>query len=113
MSALAWLFAAAVGAPAPAGLPSVQRVVLTTSLGPIEIEVNLEAAPITAANFLKYVDARHYDGGVFHRTVRLDNQPDAAVKIEVVQAGVNPVRAHEGWAPIQLERTQKTGLKRL
>ncbi len=34
-------------------------------------------APITAANFLKYVDAGHYDGGTWHRTVKMDNQPES------------------------------------
>jgi peptidyl-prolyl cis-trans isomerase A (cyclophilin A) len=98
-------------APAPAALPSVATVVLTTDLGVIEIEVDRTAAPITAANFLKYVDAGRYDGGRFHRTVRLDNQPDSKAKIEVVQAGVDPRREHEDWAPIQIERTRDTGLK--
>jgi peptidyl-prolyl cis-trans isomerase A (cyclophilin A) len=67
-------------------------------------------APITAANFLKYVDLKHYDGGTFHRTVKMDNQPDNQIKIEVIQAGVNAERAKEGFPPIALERTNKTGL---
>ena len=46
-------------------------------------------APGTAANFLKYVDAGHYNGGTFHRTVKMDNQPESTIKIEVIQAGVN------------------------
>jgi peptidyl-prolyl cis-trans isomerase A (cyclophilin A) len=94
----------------PAALPSFATVVLTTDLGDVEIEVDRANAPITAANFLKYVEAGHYDGGRFHRTVRLDNQPDNRIKIEVVQAGVDPRREHEAWAPIQIERTRDTGL---
>jgi len=61
-------------------------------------------------NFLKYVDAGHYDGGRFHRTVRMDNQPANKVKIEVVQAGVDPNKEKAGFAPIKLERTNQTGL---
>jgi peptidyl-prolyl cis-trans isomerase A (cyclophilin A) len=95
----------------PAALPSVARVLIQTSLGDIEVEVDRTAAPITSANFLKYVEAGRYDGGRFHRTVRLDNQPDNAVKIEVVQAGVDPRSERFDWAPIQLERTRDTGLK--
>jgi peptidyl-prolyl cis-trans isomerase A (cyclophilin A) len=95
----------------PAALPSYATVVLTTTLGDIEIEVDLGNAPVTAANFLKYVEAGRYDGGRFHRTVLPDNQPGNTVKIEVVQAGVDPRRQHEDWAPIQLERTRDTGLK--
>jgi peptidyl-prolyl cis-trans isomerase A (cyclophilin A) len=86
------------------------RVVVQTELGDIEIEVDSARAPVTAANFLKYVDLKHYDGGTFHRTVKMDNQPDNQIKIEVVQAGVDPDRAKEGLPPIALERTNKTGL---
>jgi peptidyl-prolyl cis-trans isomerase A (cyclophilin A) len=59
------------------------------------------------------VDAGHYEGGRFHRTVRADNQPQNRVKIDVVQAGVNPARAAEDFAPIALERTRDTGLRHL
>jgi len=86
------------------------HVVVQTELGDIEIEVDSGRAPGTAANFLKYVDLKHYDGGTFHRTVKMDNQPDNQIKIEVIQAGVNPDRAQEGFPPIPLERTNKTGL---
>jgi peptidyl-prolyl cis-trans isomerase A (cyclophilin A) len=86
-------------------------VVLRTSLGDIEIEVDEARAPATAQNFLRYVDGGYYDGGRFHRTVRLDNQPGKAVLIEVVQAGVNPTPARRGFEPIRLERTKDTGLR--
>ena len=105
---LAVLFAASSAA-AQSGSAS-PHVVVQTELGEIEIEVDTARAPGTAANFLKYVDAKHYDGGTFHRTVKMDNQPDNQIKIEVIQAGVNPDRAKEGFPPIPLERTNKTGL---
>jgi peptidyl-prolyl cis-trans isomerase A (cyclophilin A) len=87
------------------------RVRVQTELGDIVIEVDPVKAPITTANFLKYVDAGHYDGGVFHRTVKMDNQPESPVKIEVIQAGVNPDRAKEGSPAIALERTSVTGIR--
>ena len=86
------------------------RVRVQTELGDIVIEVDPVRAPLTTANFLKYVDGGHYDGGVFHRTVKMDNQPESTVKIEVIQAGVNPDRAKEGFAAIPLERTSVTGI---
>jgi peptidyl-prolyl cis-trans isomerase A (cyclophilin A) len=86
------------------------RVRVQTELGDILVEVDLAKAPVTAANFLKYVDAGHYDGGTWHRTVKMDNQPESTIKIEVIQAGVNPEKAKEGFPPIPLERTNKTGL---
>jgi peptidyl-prolyl cis-trans isomerase A (cyclophilin A) len=109
---MAALLAAAQGtAQQPAALPRMAAVVIETALGTIEVEVDEANAPVTAANFLKYVDAGHYDGGRFHRTVRPDNQPDNRVKIEVVQAGADPAREKDAWPAIQLERTNKTGLK--
>ncbi|MCL4524500.1 MAG: peptidylprolyl isomerase [Acidobacteria bacterium] len=86
------------------------RVVFETQLGNIELEIDTARAPVTAANFLRYVDAGFYDGGQFHRTVRLSNQPDKKVKIEVIQAGTNPARKKDDFPPIPLERTNKTGL---
>lgn len=44
-------------------------VVLDTSFGPITIELDQEKAPITASNFLKYVDSRFYDNLIFHRVM--------------------------------------------
>jgi len=104
---IASLLAGSGAAQSDTGTP---HVVVQTELGDIEIEVDSARAPGTAANFLKYVDLKHYDGGTFHRTVKMNNQPDNQVKIEVIQAGVNPDRTKDGFPPIALERTNKTGL---
>jgi len=104
---IASLLAGSGAAQSDTGTP---RIVVQTELGDIEIEVDSARAPGTAANFLKYVDLKHYDGGTFHRTVKMNNQPDNQVKIEVIQAGVNPDRSKDGFPPIALERTNKTGL---
>ena len=45
------------------------KVLLTTSLGDIEIELNAEKAPISTANFLAYVDSGYYAGTQFHRVI--------------------------------------------
>ena len=87
------------------------RVLVRTELGDIVLEVDTKRAPNTAANFLRYVDAGHYDGGTFHRTVKMDNQPDSPVKIEVIQAGVSADRAKDSFLPIPIERTSVTGLR--
>ncbi len=86
------------------------RVRVQTELGDIVVEVDQARAPITSANFLKYVDAGHYDGGRWHRTVKMDNQPESTIKIEVIQAGVNPEQAQRGFPAITLERTNVTGI---
>ena len=88
----------------------VIRVLIQTEVGDIEVELDADKAPNTVANFLKYVDGKHYDGGRFHRTVTPDNQPGNKVKIEVVQAGINPQKAKDEFKPIKLERTRDTGL---
>ncbi len=89
---------------------TLPHVVVHTELGDIEIEVDTARAPGTAANFLKYVDARHFDAGTWHRTVKMDNQPDNQIKIEVIQAAVNPDKVKDGFPPIPLERTNRTGI---
>jgi peptidyl-prolyl cis-trans isomerase A (cyclophilin A) len=85
------------------------HVVFSTDLGDFEVAVDRERAPVTAANFLRYVDAGHYNGGIFHRTVKLDNQPGNKVLIEVVQAGANSSSGPD-FPAIALERTNKTGI---
>ena len=87
------------------------RVRVQTTLGDIVLELDATKAPNTTANFLKYVDAGHYDGGTFHRTVKMDNQPESTIKIEVIQAGVHADKAEAGFPAIALERTSVTGLK--
>jgi peptidyl-prolyl cis-trans isomerase A (cyclophilin A) len=85
-------------------------VIIDTELGAIEAEIDVAKAPVTSANFLKYVDAGLFDDGVFHRTVKPDNQPNDAVKIAVIQARADRQRRAEFPAPIPLERTSVTGL---
>ncbi len=88
---------------------ALPRVVIQTELGDIEVEVDSVRAPVTAANFLRYVDLGFYHVGRFHRTVREDNQPQQKVKIAVIQAGLDSLRVQE-FPPIALERTRLTGL---
>jgi cyclophilin family peptidyl-prolyl cis-trans isomerase len=45
-------------------------VLLTTSLGEIELELDEAKAPITVKNFLRYVDEGFYDGVIFHRVIK-------------------------------------------
>ena len=59
---------AASPAPAPAAA-AAPRVKLVTSQGDIVLELNPAKAPKTVANFLQYVQDKHYDGTVFHRVI--------------------------------------------
>ncbi len=92
------------------GADGLVRVRIESEQGAIEMEIDTVRAPITAANFLRYVDGGYYDGGQFHRTVKMDNQPDNTTLIEVIQGGVSPDRVDARFAPISLERTTLTGL---
>jgi peptidyl-prolyl cis-trans isomerase A (cyclophilin A) len=86
------------------------RVVLETVQGAIEVQLEDARAPITTANFLRYLEGGFYDGGRFHRTVKMDNQPNNKIRIEVIQGGPAPERAQQRFPPIKLERTSQTGL---
>ena len=55
--------------PALAAHAANPQVRLATSLGDIVVEVDTEKAPKSAANFLQYVKAGHYNGTVFHRVI--------------------------------------------
>jgi peptidyl-prolyl cis-trans isomerase A (cyclophilin A) len=94
--------------------PAVQQnvvVVFDTEKGTIEMEVDSVRAPITAANFLKYLDARFYDGGSVNRAVRPDNTVRHDVEIQVIQFQIDPARRRDQFPPIPLERTTATGLR--
>ncbi len=86
-------------------------VTIETALGTIEALIETARAPITAANFLTYVDRGWYSGAGFHRTVTPDNQPANEVKIEVIQAGLSD--GTPSFPAIKLERTNVTGLQHL
>jgi peptidyl-prolyl cis-trans isomerase A (cyclophilin A) len=94
----------------PMRAQDLPRVIIKTELGDIEAEVDTIHAPVTAGNFLRYVDLGFYRFGRFHRTVRADNQPTDKVKIEVIQAGLDSLRVKD-FPPIKLERTKATGLR--
>jgi len=86
-------------------------VVFETELGTITMDVDVARAPVTAANFLKYVDGKFYDNGVINRAVRLDNQTRSDVLIEVIQFQSDRAKSKELFAAIPLERTSTTGLR--
>jgi peptidyl-prolyl cis-trans isomerase A (cyclophilin A) len=93
--------------------PRPPVVVFQTEKGAIEIEVDVHHAPVTAANFLKYVDGGFYDGGAVNRAVRPDNTVRHDVEIQVIQFQIDRKRRREEFPPIALERTSATGLKHL
>lgn len=90
-------------APVPAGMV---RVVLVTGEGRIVLDLEKQRAPITTANFLRYVDQHRLDGTVFYRSVR------PAPDFGFIQFGVQnaPKRV---LPPIAHEPSTQTGVKHL
>ena len=90
------------------------RVLISTGLGTIEVEIFLDKAPVTAANFLRYVDLGKYNNEMacFYRVVRMDNQPNKKIKIEVIQGGFYGDSLVEKYqfTPIRHETTKETGV---
>ena len=81
------------------------RVVIQTAHGPIVVELEADRAPITSANFLRYVDAHKYDGGTIYRASRTKGVKGAGT----IQGGP-PARVRR-FAPIAHESTRMTGLR--
>lgn len=58
-------------APAPSNPARTVAVVMHTTLGDIHVALEAQRAPITVANFLRYVDARRFDNATFYRSVKV------------------------------------------
>jgi peptidyl-prolyl cis-trans isomerase A (cyclophilin A) len=90
------------------------HVLISTQLGDIEAEVYIDNAPVTANNFLRYVDSARYNNNLacFYRIVRQDNQPGKPVKIEVIQGGYGKDSLIDiyQFPPIRHETTKETGV---
>jgi peptidyl-prolyl cis-trans isomerase A (cyclophilin A) len=86
---------------------------MKTEFGDIKTQLYTDKAPVTADNFLRYVKENRYDGAVFYRTVRMDNQPDNKVKIQVLQGGLYEDNHPAKLPMIRHETTKETGVKHL
>jgi peptidyl-prolyl cis-trans isomerase A (cyclophilin A) len=84
-------------------------LIIQTNMGNITVEVFSEKAAVTAANFLRYVDGGLFEDASFYRVVRMDNQPNNEIKIEVIQGGITN-RNSQRFPPISHETTDKTGV---
>ena len=93
-------------APAPAPKPATVKVSLQTSEGPILLELEKERAPLTTANFLRYVDQKRLDGTAFYRATKV------ADGYGLIQGGVrnDPKKV---LPPISHEPTSRTGLSHI
>ena len=90
---------------APPSRPAVTRVRLDTTAGPIVLELEKVRAPLTTANFLRYVDQKRLDGTSFYRAMKFPGD----APLGLVQGGVRNA-AKRVLPPIAHESTAKTGL---
>lgn len=111
LAALAFGLGAAWLGCTPSSSQKPVQVVFETELGAITLEIDLAHAPVSGANFLRYVDGKFYHGGEVNRAVRPDNTIRHDVEIQVIQFQPDPARENELFPPIALERTSKTGLR--
>ena len=91
------------GTQTPAAPPPRPRVVIETALGAITLELAADKAPITCANFLRYVDAKKFDGQSFYRAMKALASPPTGL----IQAGADRTNR---FPPIAHESTTQTGL---
>lgn len=89
-----------------------QNILVQTEIGNIVLKLNQKKAPLTVSNFLKYVESHRYDGATFYRTVRMNNQENKTIKIEVIQGGLGD-DSTKNFPRIKHESTNITGLKHL
>lgn len=89
-----------------APLPDLVRVRLDTDAGPIVLALDAKHAPVTAANFVRYVDEHRFDGTFFYRAARTKGAQGRGF----VQAGIRH-SARKALPPIAHEPTSKTGLE--
>jgi peptidyl-prolyl cis-trans isomerase A (cyclophilin A) len=108
VAALVCSAAFAQDAPAPAPAPAVVNVVMHTTRGDVRIALEKDRAPITVANFLKYVDAKRFDGITFYRAVKVGEDGQYGL----MQAGLrgSPKLLYKA---IVHESTKLTGLSHL
>jgi cyclophilin family peptidyl-prolyl cis-trans isomerase len=97
----------------PEPIPEKAKIAIHTEHGEIHAELDYKAAPKTVENFLTYAHRGLYNGGRFFRTVTAENQPNDAVKIQVIQGEADAKQADQFLPAIPIERTRDTGLKHL
>lgn len=88
----------------------VINIEIKTEVGSIMAELYPDKAPVTVANFIKYIESHKFDSASFYRTVRMSNQPNNDVKIEVIQGGISLNRSVTSFPAIAHETTNETGI---
>ncbi len=79
-------------------------IIFTTNFGDIEIELDMETAPVSSKNFLKYCEEGFYEGTIFHRVIKgfmiqgggftadMDEKPTRAAIVNEANRGLKNVK---------------------
>ena len=95
----------AAEAPAQAPQEDLIPVAFETGMGRIVIALDRGRAPVTTANFLRYIDAKRFDGESFYRALKMTGGEGG-----LIQGGIRS-DSRKLFPPIAHEPTDKTGIK--
>jgi len=96
--------AAQTATPLPAPAEGVVKVALDTSAGRIVLALDKAHAPLTTANFLKYVDSGRFDGESFYRSMKFTGGGG------IIQGGITS-DARKLYPAVEHEPVSNTGIK--
>ena len=80
------------------------KVRISTSKGDIVVELNVEKAPVTCANFLQYVQDKFYDGTIFHRVIKGFMIQGGGMTADMQQKAVRPPIVNESKNGLKNDR---------
>lgn len=92
--------------PAAEPLPDIVRVRIETEMGDILLALDAKRAPVTAANFVRYVEAGRFDDTSFYRAAATEGAPGRGF----IQGGIRR-NYRRMFPPIAHEPTSETGLR--
>jgi peptidyl-prolyl cis-trans isomerase A (cyclophilin A) len=105
--ALAAIAALTAATPRP---PASVDVAIETTMGTFVVRLDGAHAPVTVANFLRYVDSGTYNGALFYRSVRPARPGEPAPRIQIIQGGLERTMDVQRLPAIPVETTAKSGL---
>lgn len=88
------------------------HILIETRFGDIELELYPDKAPATVTAFLSYIDSGLFKNSSFYRVLKMENQPSASFKSELIQGGIwhTNYKRGIGLPGIPHESTNKTGI---
>ena len=112
-AALAFVLASLAPMAAPAqtvgSTGNTTKVRISTSMGDIDAELYADKAPKTVANFLQYVNDKHYEGTIFHRVIAGFMVQGGGYDAQYKEKKTRPPVQHEGRQALAAGLKNTTG----